>query len=128
MALGNAFKKLREGHQLDKWFKYPAGGRVSINYLPSSKLNAISARCRKAGTERLDGNKINVELGRKAVNDWEGFVFEDGDEYPYSRKNCDDLMENDYDFKDFVNEKSTDLREFEEEREEGKKKESAPSS
>ena len=128
MALSNAFKRLNDGEQLSKVFEYPAGGTVEVNYLPSSKINAISARCRKPGTDRTDSNKVNIELGRKAVKGWTGFVFEDDSEYPYTGKNCETLMTNDYEFLAFVNEKCTDLREYEEEREDDKKKESRPTS
>lgn len=103
--------------------------RVLMRYVGLDELRAIQASATRRSLEQgseisedLDHREAGRLLGRASVRDWEGFTL-NGEEFPWSRENCDLLMDRWTEFARFVSDTALDLARIERARSEesGKK-------
>ncbi len=107
------------------------GAQVLVRYVCREELQVVRRKAlivswdrQHQKEERLDAIRADVLLGRAAVRDWEGFTME-GQEYPYSPENCDELMKGWTEFARFVNNICIDLQALQEEEAKQKAKNSS---
>ena len=115
------------GKDIQVWEKFGDDAKVLLQYVPRKKLNAIN----KATTKRelikgqmvevSDSDESNRKLGRAAVKGWENITV-GGEPFEYSVENCDMLMDQSYEFSEFVNERCAKIQVFMEGKEDEAKK------
>ncbi len=123
----------RVGQNIKAWIPYGDDARVLLAYIPATKLNALVRETTKREvfkgkiTETENPIKANRRLGEIAVLGWENFT-SGGEPFEFSDDNVKLLMDESYEFSEFVNENCVKIAEFvEAENEEGKKSsESSP--
>lgn len=96
------------------------GAQVLIRYLTREDLQEITRKATVVAWDRrnpreshLDATQADILIGRAAVKGWKGFTH-DGNDYPYSPENCDELMKGWMEFAQFVNDVAIDLQRLQE--------------
>jgi hypothetical protein len=116
MDIKKAFGIDKDGANNGKWFDMPEGARVKVAKLGNPRFVAEVQRLQKPHITLLRSNldtsdlvnEITIKaMARTIVLDWEGFEL-DGEEFPYSVENAENLLENFQPFKEFVSKISAD--------------------
>ena len=113
MELGN----ITNPNELKVWIPFQEDAEVEVRYIALKELTALqkkaTSRDVKKGQliENIDHIALGKLLGRAAVSGWKNLTI-NGEELPFSKENCDMLMEMSYDFVAFVNEKAVELSNF----------------
>ena len=72
-------------------------GAIHMSYIPLDELRAMRKKSMVTSYEKhqavkeLDDEKFSKAIGRRAVKGWDGYTLK-GEEFLYSRDNCDLLM------------------------------------
>jgi hypothetical protein len=123
----------RVGQDIEAWVPFGEDGEVLLAYIPATKLNALVKETTKREifkgkiVETENPIKANRKLGELAVRGWKNLT-SGGEPFEFTPENVQLLMDESYEFSEFVNENCIKIQEFvEAENEEGKKpSESSP--
>ena len=113
MELGN----LTNPSELKVWIPFQEDAEIEIRYIALKELTKLqkkaTSKSMKKGQiiDEVDHIALGKLLGRAAVTGWKNLTVK-GEEFPFTKDNCDLLMGMSYDFNSFVNEKAVELSNF----------------